>query len=48
MSYNRTNWHDGDVITQGKLNNIENGIYYLKGVEVFTNKSLRLFEGMLS
>ena len=23
MSYNRTNWHDGDVITQGRLNNIE-------------------------
>ena len=29
MSYNRTNQHDGDVITQGKLNNIENGIYDL-------------------
>ena len=26
MSYNRTNWHDGDVITQVRLNNIENGI----------------------
>ena len=36
MSYNRTNWHDGDVITQKKLNNIEQGIYDLD------NKTLSL------
>lgn len=26
MSYNKTTWTDGDVITAEKLNNIENGI----------------------
>ena len=26
MSYNKTNWHDGDIISQEKLNNIEQGI----------------------
>ena len=29
MSYNKTNWHDGDIISQEKLNNIEQGIYNL-------------------
>ena len=26
MSYNKTNWYDGDIISQEKLNNIEQGI----------------------
>ena len=26
MSYNKTNWHDGDIISEGRLNNIEQGI----------------------
>lgn len=26
MSYNKTNWQTGDIVTADKLNNIENGI----------------------
>lgn len=26
FTYNSTDWHTGDVITEGKLNNIEDGI----------------------
>ena len=26
MSYNKTNWHDGDIISEERLNNVEQGI----------------------
>ena len=27
MSYNKNIWKNGDIITESKMNNIENGIY---------------------
>ena len=34
MSYTKTTWADGDIITAEKLNNIENGIYNNDGLVV--------------
>ena len=35
MSYIKTNWIDGDIITTNRLNNIEQGISNMKVVKTF-------------
>lgn len=34
MSYNPTNWSDGDLVTSAKLNKIEQGITNIQGIKV--------------
>lgn len=45
MSYNPTNWSDGDLVTSAKLNKIEQGIADIQGIKVVqANTSIRLTE----
>lgn len=45
MSYNKTNWQTGDVVTAQKLNNIEEGIETADGKIVVVNISYDIDEG---
>ena len=44
MSYTKSEWQKGDVITSAKLNNIENGISAIGALKI-DNDIMKLIDG---